>query len=131
MALEAEPTVHHLGNDRWEGTINSQFQKTAEGRRFTSEFELSASQLPPHYSRAAVTLLAKGVQCPHQIYINGFRLRQRLDSSPADGSFGEFSARFPPEILSEGINLIQIRAVSCMGDLDDFEFVNVRIQLSR
>ena len=131
VALEVEPTVHHLGNDRWDGVINSQFQKTSEGRRFTAEFALSHRQLPPHYSQAAVTLLAKGVQCPHQIYVNGFRLRQRLDSSPADGSFGEFSARFPPEILGEGVNTIQIRGVSCMGDIDDFEFVNVRIQLWR
>ena len=131
VALEVEPTVHHLGNDRWDGVINSQFQKTSEGRRFTAEFELSHRQLPPHYSQAAVILLAKGVQCPHQVYVNGFRLRQRLDSSPADGSFGEFSARFPPEILGEGINTIQIRGVSCRGDIDDFEFVNVRIQLSR
>jgi hypothetical protein len=131
VAVEVEPTVHHLGNDRWEGAINSQFQKTSEGRRFTAEFALSRTQLHPHYSQAAVTLLAKGVQCPHQIYVNGFRLRQRLDSSPSDGSFGEFSAPFPTEILVEGINTIQIRGVSCMGDVDDFEFVNTRIRLAR
>jgi hypothetical protein len=131
VAIEVEPTVHHLGNDTWDGVINSQFQKTSEGRRFTAEFELSRGQLPPHYSEAAITLLAKGVQCPHQIYINEFRLRQRLDSSPADGSFGEFTVRFPPEILGEGINTIQIRGVSCRGDIDDFEFINIRIQLAR
>ena len=74
-------------------------------------------------------LLAKGVQCPHQVYVNGYRLRRRLDEAPADGSFGELTTRFHPAILVEGVNTIRIHAVACQGDVDDFEFVNVQIRL--
>jgi hypothetical protein len=131
IAVEAVPQVHHLGNDRWEGRINSQFQKTAEGRVFTAYFELSASQLLPNMESAEVLLLVKGVQCPHRMYINGHLLDRRLSESPGDGSFGEFSAPFDPALLIEGVNTFEIRGVSCLGDLDDFEFVNVRLRLSR
>ncbi len=73
--------------------------------------------------------MAKGVQCPHQIRINGRRLRKRLDDSPRDGSFGEFTASFKPAWLEAGTNKIKITAKSCSGDLDDFEFVNLQIRL--
>ncbi len=129
VALEDEPDVHHLGNDRFEGRINSQFQKSSEGKTFRGKFEITLSQLPPHCTRAEVWLMAKGVQCPHQIRINGRRLRGRLDESPDDGSFGSFQAEFDPSWLEAGTNTIKIRAVSCSGDLDDFEFVNVQVRL--
>jgi hypothetical protein len=131
VAIEAVPEVHHLGNNRWEGRINSQFQKRAEGRILRAYLGLSAEQVAPHVSAASVALLAKGVQCPHRIYVNDHLLDQRLDESPADGSFGEFSASFDPELLIEGINVLEIRAVHCRGDLDDFEFVNIQLRLSR
>ena len=131
IALEIEPEVHHLGNDRFEGVINSQFQKESEGQRFQASFELTAEQLQTPPRRAVIRLMAKGVQCPHRMFINGTRLRRRLDEAPDDGSFGELAARIPVELLVEGENLLEIQAVSCSGDLDDFEFVNVRIELTR
>lgn len=129
VAIEDEPDVHHLGNDRFEGRINSQFQKPSEGKTFRATFEVSPEQLPPHHSRAEVWLLAKGVQCPHRIRINGKLLQARLDGSPRDGSFGEFAASFDPAWLVAGDNKIKISATPCRGDLDDFEFVNVQIRL--
>jgi len=131
VAIEAVPEVHHLGNDRWAGRINSQFQKRAEGRILRAYIELSAEQVGPYVNEATVALLAKGVQCPHRIYVNDQLLDQRLDESPADGSFGEFSVSFGPDLLIEGINVLEIHAVRCRGDLDDFEFVNVQLRLSR
>lgn len=130
IALEAAPDVHHLGNDRFEGAINSQFQKASEGRAFSAEFLLSPTQSPPHIDAASVVLLAKGVQCPHQVRINGTLIEARLDHSPADGSFGEIVLALDPALLSEGSNTLEIRAVTCRGDLDDFEFVNVQLRLS-
>ncbi len=130
VALESEPIVHHLGNDRWDGRINSQFQKSAEGRSFTAEFELTAAQLAADFDQAAVQFLAKGVQCPHKILINDQLLEQRVAQSPSDGSFGEFVVPFDATLLVEGPNFIKFRAVTCQGDLDDFEFINVRIRLS-
>ena len=58
-------------------------------------------------------------------------LPQRLDSSPEDGSFGEFTAEFDPALLHEGINTLEIQGVRCRGDVDDFEFVNIQLRLAR
>ncbi len=129
IALEESPDVHHLGNDQFEGRINSQFQKQSEGRIFLHPFQVTEAQLAPAYSRAEIRLLARGVQCPHQIRINGRLLRSRLDRSPNNGSFGEFTAEFDPLWLLVGENTFKIRAQSCRGDLDDFEFVNIQIRL--
>jgi hypothetical protein len=127
VALEDSPVVHHLGNDAYEGRINSQFQREAEGRTYSGAFELSADQLAA--GQARIELMAKGVQCPHKIKVNGHLLETRLDRSPEDGSFGSFTADFDAAWLQEGTNKLEIRGVVCNGDLDDFEFVNLRIRL--
>lgn len=131
VAVEEEPEVHHLGNNRFEGTINSQFQRESEGAALAGEFSLSAAQAPPRLVRARITVMVKGVQCPHRVYVNGTLLQARLDQSPDDGSFGELSIPLPAALLREGENTLEIRGVSCHGDLDDFEFVNVQIHLVR
>ncbi len=129
VALEEAPIVHHLGNDAYEGQINSQFQRGSEGTRFRGAFELSANQLAARPGTAKVEMLVKGVQCPHMIRINGRRVPQRLNRSPSDGSFGAFSATFDASILRAGPNNLVIRNVECRDDTDDFEFVNVQIRL--
>lgn len=125
IVIEAVPDVHHLGNDRFDGRVNSQFQKRSEGRSYVAEFEII--ELPPPGTRVRLTMLTKGVQCPHPIRINGEMLRTRMRSSPADGSFGEFVAAVDPALLQPGVNEVLIRTSSCHGDLDDFEFVNVQL----
>jgi hypothetical protein len=95
------------------------------------EFDLREIQTPPHVERAEVTMLVKGVQCPHQVLINDQLLRAKVDKSPDDGSFGEITVTLDPRLLRAGTNTIEVRAVSCRGDLDDFEFVNVQIRLRR
>lgn len=129
IRLENEPRVYHLGNDRWEGLINSQFQTHAQGTRLRVRFPVSADQLAPHFSRAALTLMAKGVQCGHLIRINGQTLEQRLRQSPEDGSFGAVRIEFDIELLTEGANVLEIIDRECAGDMDDFEFVNPQIRL--
>ncbi|RJP42039.1 MAG: hypothetical protein C4547_01025 [Phycisphaerales bacterium] len=131
VAVEEEPELHHLGNNRFEGRINSQFQKRAEGSEYAGAFELSRTQTPPQIKRAEVRMLVKGVQCPTQIRINGELLEQRIDGAPQDGSFGEFRAAFDPHLLRRGANMISVRTISCRGDLDDMEFVNVQLWLER
>ncbi|HUU85384.1 MAG TPA: carboxypeptidase regulatory-like domain-containing protein [Phycisphaerae bacterium] len=130
IAVEPEPEVHHLGNDQFTGVVNSQFQRSAEGSVYEAEFEVSGRQLSGSSETATIVLLAKGVQCPHRIRVNGRLLGTRLDESPGDGSFGELTVPFPSALLEAGINNLRIQAVRCQGDLDDFEFVNVRIRLS-
>ncbi len=130
IAIEAVPEVHHLGNDRFDGRINSRFQRKAEGTIYRAQFELAPDQLPPYVQRAQIVLMVKGAQVSNEIRINGNRLERFLDTAPRDGSFGEFLAEFPGDWLHEGANTLRIRSVRG-GDLDDFEFVNVRILLKR
>ncbi|MCH7961736.1 MAG: hypothetical protein IIC49_05325, partial [Planctomycetes bacterium] len=118
-----------LGNDDFSGSINSQFQKHAEGLIFERSFELTRFQVPPHVGRAQIQLLAKGTQADNPIWINDHLLREPLTDSPRDGSFGEFTARFPARWLRVGRNTIRIQSVRGTNDLDDFEFVNIRIRL--
>jgi hypothetical protein len=129
IVLEPDPEVHHLGNDRFEGVINSQFQKRSEGTRAVAVFPLSAEQIASPFTQAKLRMLTKGVQCPHRIFINNELLSKRLNRSPEDGSFGEFVASFDASILQQGENTLEIHCVSCRGDVDDFEFVNVQIHL--
>ncbi len=130
IAIEAVPEVHHLGNDRFTGRINSRFQRKAEGTIYRAQFELAPDQLPPYIQRAQIVLMVKGAQVSNEIRINGNRLERFLDTAPRDGSFGEFLAEFPVDWLHEGANTLRIKSVRG-GDLDDFEFVNVRILLKR
>ncbi len=131
LVMEAIPDVHHLGDNRFEGRINSQFQKESEGDRYLATFTLDSGQLSSDLSEGEVVLLAKGVQRSHRIVINGETLDDRLDDAPSDGSFGEFVAWFDVSILREGENTLEIIAKPSRSDIDDFEFVNVRVRLIR
>ncbi|MCG3131595.1 MAG: hypothetical protein FLDDKLPJ_02399 [Phycisphaerae bacterium] len=129
LAMDATPDVHHLGNDMFEGAINSQFQRRAQGESFVAQFVIEAGRLGAAAVDAEISMLAKGVQCPPRIEINGQRLRYTFEESPSDGSFGPFRARFDVGLLVEGVNTIGVRTTACRGDLDDFEFVNVQVRL--
>ncbi|MDO8631309.1 MAG: hypothetical protein Q7R41_12530 [Phycisphaerales bacterium] len=128
-AVEAVPDVHHLGDDRFDGAINSQFQKTTEGSSFAATFEVDRGLLKSPIDHAELRLLVKGVQRRHRIYINDHLLAGRLDESPEDGSFGEFVAAIDASILKGGANTLRIVAAPSTADIDDFEFVNIRIYL--
>ncbi len=130
IAMEDEPRVHHLGNDEYSGRINSQFQRESEGREIRFRFDLAESQLPPNVVRAEIVMLAKGVQLPNPVGVNGTRLDITLQESPDDGSFGEQRIRVPIDLLEPGSNWIAFRSIRTPGtDIDDFEFVNVRLVL--
>jgi len=129
LVLEPVPEVHHLGDDRFDGRINSRFQKNSEGAVFETEFAVSAAMLSRGPTRAEVRMLVKGVQRSHKIVINGVTLDDRLDDAPSDGSFGEFRIGFDPSLLRPGANTFALRAQPSTTDIDDFEFVNVQIVL--
>jgi len=131
VVLEDEPRVHHLGDNRFDGRINSQFQKSSEGLSYQRRFELDADQLR-RVRTGEVTMMVKGAQIENQIRVNGRLVDRRLTGAPSDGSFGEFRARVPASWLREGTNSLEVRSVINRGtDHDDFEFVNVQIELIR
>lgn len=130
IAIEEEPRVHHLGDNAFGGSINSQFQKESEGLEFSATFTLTGDQIASLGDLAGVSLLAKGLQADNRIRINGEIVRKRMDASPRDGSFGVFRATFDASWLVHGENTISIESRRSSGsDHDDFEFVNVQIHL--
>jgi len=130
VVTEAIPEVHHLGDDRFDGRINSRFQKQSEGAAYGTTFAMTREQLAGRIRRAEVRLLAKGVQRRHKVLINGVQLDRYLDDAPSDGSFGKFVIPFDPDLLLAGSNTIEIVAKPSRSDIDDFEFVNVQIHLN-
>ena len=131
VVTEPAPELHHLGDDVFDGDINSQFQKSSEGNGFETRFDLSDRQIAPYVQQAEVRMLVKGVQRRHGMVINGTLLTKRLSKAPRDGGFGEFVAAIDPALLRVGENTFRILCAPPVGsDFDDFEFVNVQIHLA-
>ena len=131
VVLEIDPTIHHLGDDRFSGTINSQFQKMSEGTSITLPFSLNEQQMAA--TEARLILHAKGLQQDNPVSIND-NVIGLLNSSPADGSFGVVSLSIPlpwPETDLD-IHAVTIESVrgGAVNDYDDFEFANVLIELT-
>jgi hypothetical protein len=131
IAVENNPRVHHLGNDQFEGVANSKFQRRSEGQTFTQTFTVAAENSQRPFQSPVVTFLARGVQCPPLIRINGRLLRATDGLSPADGAYGPLEFPFDSAMLKPGLNEISVTAATCQGDLDDFEFVNIQIRFSK
>lgn len=131
IVVENDPVVHHLGNDQFEGVANSKFQRRSEGSSFESMFTVTVENSQKVSVQPAVTFLAKGVQCPPQVRINGHLLAADNGVTPDDGTYGTMVFPFDRSLLRAGKNQISVRATSCQGDLDDFEFVNPQIRLTK
>lgn len=131
IVVENDPVVHHLGNDQFEGVANSKFQRRSEGSSFESVFTVTVENSQKESARPAVTFLAKGVQCPPQVRINGHLVPSNKEVTPDDGTYGTMVFPFDRSLLKVGKNQISIWATSCQGDLDDFEFVNPQIRLAK
>lgn len=128
LILEIFPAVHHLGDDIFSGTINSQFQQVSEGLEYIDTFITQANQLPPYYTTAEIHITAKGAQINNPVQINDVELGF-LNTSPSDGSFGEIIIPFYDiSILSTELNTLRINSVET-STYDDFEFANVLIYL--
>jgi len=130
ISVEANPAIHHLGNDVFDGAINSRFQREAEGSVLAAPFLVKAAQLQANPPFATASVLVKGMQCQPILRINGTVLPGKVQPSPSDGSFGRCEWRFDPKLLRVGTNQISLQTTEYEGDLDDFEFVNVQIRFA-
>lgn len=129
VVVEENPEVHHVGDDRFEGRVNSQFQRRSEGASVTLQFRISQNEQQMQQVRGVVRFLAKGIQCNPILRINRTALTNTKLLSAEDGSFGSFEVVFDSALLRRGANTIEIQSTQCTADLDDFEFVNVQIRL--
>ena len=128
LAIEPEPLLHHLGDDTFEGVINSQFQRQQEGVLFQRFFSLSQEQASS--PRFEVSFVAKGVNESGSV----FALNNNSIALPATDSEGSFSiASFEGETsqyFQPGSNVFTISSgfVAEINDYDDFEFINPLIR---
>ncbi len=125
IVLEIEPHLHHLGDGKYSGSVNSEFQRAgAEGTEFSKTFFIDDFQYN-NFKRAKVTFEAKGVQNYNdRLIINDYSTS--LQSSPDDGSYGTQSFTIDKSEYHPGENEIKITS-GYTTDFDDFEFINVKI----
>jgi len=128
LILEIVPEVHHLGDDVFNGSFNSQFQQVSEGIEYIDTFITNANQLPPYYKTAELHVTVKGTECYDPVYINNVEIGS-FYGSPSDGSFGEIIIPLNDiSILKTVSNTLRINTVEC-NTFDDFEYANILIYL--
>jgi len=123
--IESSPNVHHVGDDIFDGTENSQFQRSAEGLTLRRNFNVTATQA--NSTQIMLRWVAKGIQFGNDIVINDIPLAKTAVTD-IDGAFQSQSIALAVEgILVEGSNTIEVKSefeVDDDGnDYDDFEFV--------
>jgi hypothetical protein len=127
LILEIEPKVHHLGDDSYSGSANSQFQKNAEGTEFVQSFVIGNAHYN-NYAKATLSFKAKGIQYnDNKLFIND--KSYVLEESPSDGSYGNYSIDINKTEYQEGDNEIKLES-GYGGDYDDFEFSNIVLTFS-
>lgn len=125
VVLEIEPKVHHLGDDSYSGSANSQFQKKTEGTSFSKSFDISSAQYN-NYGKATLKFEAKGIQSGGQLRVNSEHYN--LSSSPSDGSYTTYTIELEKIDYKQGNNSLQIISKSSGSDYDDFEFSNIVLE---
>jgi len=132
--------VMHLGDDQFEGAINSQFQKSTDGTELVFVIDDWAAKAQAGYTKATVYLDAKGWQtdrCMNVIGLSGDigTVTQPGGNSPSDGYWGggkqvpfEFSLAQVGALRAQ----VRVSAGACNGttDLDDFEINRIRVYFS-
>ena len=127
VVLEIEPKVHHLGDDSYSGSVNSQFQKKTEGTSFNKSFNISLTQYS-NYGKATLKFEAKGIQTGGKLVINSESYN--LSSSPSNGSYMTYNIELEKSNYKQGSNSLQVISKSSGSDYDDFEFSNIVLEFS-
>ena len=123
--------LHHLGDNTYQGSANSQFQMSAEGLQYSKSFTVNKNQLG--YSQALLVITSRGAEESNTITLNGQSIGS-LCCSSGDGSFGTLQWNVDMSLLREGSNQLTINSAlnsgsnATPGDHDDFEFIDVMMQ---
>ena len=115
--------LHHLGNDIYDGSANSQLQISAQGSSISFSFYLDqAPGLMPY-----IRLYARGIENPTRIKINGYTTNT-MGNSAANGDLSFYSFRLsgnPAQYFKSGTNILTIETAPTglsNDPLDDIEF---------
>lgn len=132
--------VMHLGDDLFEGAVNSQFQKQTDGAELAFVIDDWAAKVQAGYTKATVYLDAKGWQsslCMNLVALSGDVGTVSLPggNSPADGYWaGGKQVPFEFTVAQIGTQRAEVRVIAgtCNGttDLDDFEINRLRVYFS-
>jgi len=132
--------VMHLGDDLFEGAVNSQFQKKTDGTELVLVVDDWATKVKAGYTKATVYLDAKGWQtslCKNLISLSGDVGTVTLPggNSPSDGYWGggkQVPFEFPVAQVGTQHAEVRVSAGACNGtsDFDDFEINRVRVYFS-
>lgn len=116
-----ESGLHHLGNDQFGGSANSQLQNSAEG--LERSFFFSLNSVPSSMPR--LQIYARGVQEPTEIILNGITV-DKLGNSDPDGDLSRWDFQLtanPNTVLKAGNNVLTIKTgANGSSDWDDIEF---------
>ncbi|MCU0812560.1 MAG: hypothetical protein MUE59_16315 [Thiobacillaceae bacterium] len=136
-------TVMHLGDEVFEGSVNSQFQKATDGSEWVFQIANWAEQVKkPGVTKATVYLDAKGWQsdiCDNRIALSGEIGTVSLPGgvSPSDGLWGGGrQVPFVFDVAKVGTlkGELRITAGTCandaIDDLDDFEINRIRVEFN-
>lgn len=126
-------TLHHLGDDNYEGSYNSRFQLQTEGLAFGEnvlKFNLT-EQMITQYNSIEITFLAKGVQRQNRIELINTQTKEVvriaiMHNSNANGTYSPYKFNLDVNGLEVGEYFFQIKSVRYNdgSDFDDFEFVS-------
>lgn len=135
--------VMHLGDDKFEGAANSQFQKQTDGVVLEFAIDDWAAQVQKGYTKATVNLDAKGWEtnvCKNLVSLVGrdaggivvSEVSLPGGTSPADGYWaGGKQVPFDFSVAQVGAERVSLRvtAGACGGttDIDDFEINRIRV----
>ncbi len=129
---EKSSELIHLGDDRYQGTINSQFQKATDGTEYEFQLEGSAG-----YGALKLSFEAKGLQ-PDRFdmrssvqFISGAEVvtETELDvNAPEDGSFGLYELEVTNASPITALKLITRNHGTAGSDYDDWEFTCLYVQ---
>ena len=119
------PTLHHVGDDNFEGQTNSQIQREAEGGIISFGFKSPDSF--QQYATFEISFFVKGVNSNDSYF--SFDVGNRILLGPSEDDGGFFQVSFEGKIseyLVEGLNTLNFNAGinQFTGDLDDYEFIN-------
>jgi hypothetical protein len=126
-----ETPLHHLGDSVFSTPLNAGLQTlTAEGTSFSKSFTVLSSQLPPNFTGASLVITVNGAECSDPVTLNGAQITFLNNSAVGAQTF---SVPFNILLLGNGTNTFTIlsSSTSACDGFDDFEFSNVRLELTR
>jgi len=130
----------HVGDDSFDGSVNSQLQTGSRGRMVDFEVLTWTAELKARYSTAVVEFVGRGVQglvCTTQMGLAAFSPATGVGiprymnpgNSDANGGFTRFALRLNVADFPAGppVRFVAI-AGQCANDLDDLEIAEVVVR---